>query len=140
MFADASTKVHGAVAFLSNINVSSFVIAKGCIAPLKQITLPKLELMAVITAAKLVRFVINSLQLKAMVTIWTDSQIVLCWIQSTKTLPQFIKHRVEDIKRLIRNTIWQFCLSSDTSSPEGSPLNSFTLHPCGGHHGTHSQH
>ena len=92
VFADASTKAYGAVAYLSNLEQTSFVMAKGRVAPLKQITLPKLELMAAVVAAKLARFVIEFLCLKPTIFMWTDSQIVLCWIQSTKVLPSFIKH------------------------------------------------
>jgi len=113
VFADASTKAYGAVAYLSNLNQTSFVMAKGRVAPLKQITLPKLELMAAVVAAKLACFVIESLCLKVTPCMWTDSQIVLCWIQSRKMLPAFIKHRVEEIKQLLPNAIWRHCPSSD---------------------------
>ena len=113
VFADASTKAYGTVAYLSNLEQTSFVMAKGRVEPLKQITLPKLELMAAVVAAKLARFVIESLCLKPTIFMWTDSQIVLCWIQSTKVLPSFIKHRVEEIKQLPPTATWQHCPSSD---------------------------
>lgn len=113
VFADASTKAYGAVAYLSNLDQTSFVMAKGRVAPLKQITLPKLELMAAVAAAKLANFVIDSLRLKATTYMWTNSQIVLCWIHSTKALPPFIKHRVEEIKQVSPNITWQHCPSTD---------------------------
>lgn len=65
MFEDASIKAYGAVAYLSNIDRTSFVMAKGRVIPLKQIILPKLEMMAAVGAAKLASFVIDSLHLKA---------------------------------------------------------------------------
>ena len=58
VFTDANTKAYGAVAYLSNEDQTSFVMAKGRVAPMKQITLPKLELMAAVIAAKLAYLVI----------------------------------------------------------------------------------
>ena len=112
-FADASTKAYGAVIFLCYLDHTTFVIAKGRVAPLKQITLPKLELMAAVIAARLTRFVIDSLPLDVTPHLWTDSQIVLFWLQSTKPLPQFINHRVREITQLIPNAIWRHCPTVD---------------------------
>jgi len=64
VFVDASTKAYSAVAYLSDLDQTSFVMAKGRVAPLKQITLPKLELMAAVVTANLASFVIESLCLK----------------------------------------------------------------------------
>ena len=85
LFADASTKAYGAVAFLKLRQESSFVMAKTRVAPLKRPTLPRLELMAALTASNLAKFIFDSLQLHDNpVFIWTDSQIVLHWIHSKK--------------------------------------------------------
>ena len=104
-FADASTKAYGAVAYLSNQDQTSFVMAKGHVAPLKQITLPKLELMAAVIATKLAHLVIESLCLKVITYMWTDSQLVLCWIHSTKTLASFVKHQVNTISKCYLATL-----------------------------------
>jgi len=50
MFADASTKAYGAIVYLCNNHDISFVLSKGRVAPIKALTLPKLELMAAVTA------------------------------------------------------------------------------------------
>ena len=85
----ASTKAYGAVAFLCRKQETSFVMAKSRVAPLKALTLPKLELMAEVVATRLSNFIIHSLTLQQpSIYLWTDSQIVLHWIQSTKSLPQ----------------------------------------------------
>ena len=52
-FADASLKAYGAVVFLTQGNEVSFIIAKSRVAPLKQLTLPRLELMAALVATRL---------------------------------------------------------------------------------------
>ena len=52
-FADASLKAYGAVVFLTQGNEVSFIVAKSRVAPLKQLTLPRLELMAALVATRL---------------------------------------------------------------------------------------
>ena len=94
-FADASLKAYGTAAYLQQNNQpASFVMSKSRAAPLKPITLPKLELMAVVLAARLSNFVRNSLSIDYALYLWSDSQIVLCWIASQKKLNPFVDHRV----------------------------------------------
>ena len=114
VFADASIKAYGAVAFLCKKQETSFVMAKSRVAPLKALTLPKLELMAALVATRLGNFIIHSLTLQQpFIYLWTDSQIVLHWIQSTKLLPQFVSHRVSEIKLTLPGAKWQYCPTSD---------------------------
>ena len=49
LFADASTKAYGAVAFLTSGDHATLVMAKNRVAPLKSLTFPKLELMAAVS-------------------------------------------------------------------------------------------
>jgi len=63
VFADTSTKAYGAVAFLTCSSEVTFVLAKNCVAPLKSLTLLKLELMAAVIASRVSKFVSDSLQL-----------------------------------------------------------------------------
>ena len=57
VFADASQKAYGAAAYLVRGNQSSLAMAKSRVAPTrKQLTLPELELMAALTAARLVSY------------------------------------------------------------------------------------
>jgi len=98
VFADASTKAYGAVVYIQCGNQSSQVISKSRIAPLKRHTLPRLELMAAVVAARLGLFVVNSFNLKTNTYYWSDSQIVLCWLKSKKKLQPFIEHRVKEIQ------------------------------------------
>ena len=111
-FADASTKAYGAVAYLSNGNQTSLVISKSRVAPLKQLTLPQLELMAALTAARLANFVTKSLQRRCSnldIHMWSDSEIVLHWLNSNKTLKQFVANRIEEIKQLVPPIHWNYC-------------------------------
>ena len=61
-FSDASPKAYGACVYLravlcDNSTVSSLVMAKSKVAPLKQTTLPRLELLGCLLSAHLVKFV-----------------------------------------------------------------------------------
>jgi len=114
VFADASTKAYGAVAFLKLQQETSFVMAKTRVAPLKRPTLPRLELMAALTATHLAKFIIDSLQLyNNSIFIWSDSQIALYWIHSKKSLPQFVSSRVSEIHSTLPSASWRFCSTDD---------------------------
>ncbi|XP_065914598.1 uncharacterized protein [Dysidea avara] len=107
VFADASQKAYRAVIYIQCGNHSSLVISKCRVAPLKQHSLPRLELMAAGVAARLGSFVVDSLNLRANTYYWSDSQIVLCWLQSKKKLKPFIEHRVKEIQAT--SSLRQYC-------------------------------
>ena len=101
VFADASTKAYGAVAYLKRDKDCSFILAKSRVKPLKDITLPRLELLAAFVAAKMTQFLITTLSelnIQRMI-LWCDSQIVLHWISSKTRLPVFIENRVKVIRQ-----------------------------------------
>jgi len=52
VFADASTKAYSAVIYLLSNSEVSFVMFKSWVVPIKALTLPRLELMAAVTATK----------------------------------------------------------------------------------------
>ncbi len=61
VFSDTSTRAYGAVAYLRNGPQSSILVARTRVAPLKKLTLPRLELMGAVTAAQLASFAKNAL-------------------------------------------------------------------------------
>ncbi|XP_065883119.1 uncharacterized protein [Dysidea avara] len=77
VFADASPKAYGAAVYIHCGNHSSLLISKSRVAPVKQHTQPRLELMAAVIAARLGSFVVNSLNHTTDTFYWSDSQIVL---------------------------------------------------------------
>ena len=116
IFADASIKAYGAVVYICKGNITSFVIAKTRVAPIKQLTLPQLELMAALVATRLGKFVINSLDNlynNISIHLWSDSQIVLHWIRSEKKLKQFVAHRIQEITQTFPITLWNYCPTKD---------------------------
>ena len=103
VFVDASTKAYGAAAYIRNSNKTSLVMAKTRVAPMKETTIPRLELLAALIGARLLNFVYNALKDKMHITsriLWSDSQIVIHWIKSDKKLPIFITNRVKEINSL----------------------------------------
>ena len=113
-FADASQHAYGAIVFLIQDNHASFVIAKTRVAPLKVLTIPRLELLAALVATCLTHFVLQAIPAYDPPTfIWSDSQIVLHWVRSQKPLPIFVRHRVIEMKSLLPNTTWNYCPTAE---------------------------
>ncbi|KAH3721068.1 hypothetical protein DPMN_063983 [Dreissena polymorpha] len=67
---------------------------------LKEITLPRLELMAAFVAACMVQHVTEAIPVKKEVC-WSDSQIVLHRLKTGKPLKRFNANRVTEIKTLV---------------------------------------
>ena len=104
VFGDSSAEVFCAVAYLrgkiagaTHTNVS-FVFAKARVAPMKTLSVPKLELQAALLAARLSYQVKQALTLDITRTfLWTDSTIVVQWLNSSKKHPTFVANRVAEI-------------------------------------------
>lgn len=61
-----------------------FVVSKNRIAPLKTLTLPRLELMAAVCSARLTCSILKTLQIKIISNYWTDSKITYFWIKGSR--------------------------------------------------------
>lgn len=100
---DASTHAYAATVYLlqkfqseSKINL---VFSKSRLAPLKQITIPRLELMAALIGVRCLKFVKAHLNIPIeKLYLWSDSQCVIQWIASEKGLSVFVQNRVKEIK------------------------------------------
>jgi len=91
-------------------------MSKNRVAPLKAISLPRLELMAAVTATRLAKFVcslISQDRQSLRVYFWMDSQIVLYWISKDTKSKQFFSHRVKEIHTTFPKVTWSFTPSSD---------------------------
>ena len=89
------------------------LISKTRVAPLKEITIPRLELLSGLLLARLVQSVCKALkdeiQLKPSIC-FTDSRIALCWIRRIdKEWKQFIENRAAEIRKLVPPQNWRHC-------------------------------
>lgn len=116
VFADASPKAYGAVAYFrysddTNNICTSFIIAKGRVAPLKPMTLPRLELMAALLAAKLSKYLKDLFpELCQRICLWSDSQITLYWIKgNARNWKPFVSNRVTEIQSVTDPDQWFHC-------------------------------
>ena len=115
VFADASIKAYGAVVYLHSDNIT-LAMSKSRVAPLKALTLPRLELMAAVTASRVAKFVQSSISpdnKPIAVHLWTDSQIVLHWLQNGTHSQQFVHQRINEILQHFPATHWSFTPSAD---------------------------
>ena len=66
----------------------------------KEITIPRLELLAVTIGVRAANIVAKELKLCSIKRIlWTDSTCVLYWLKANRQLPLFVENRVAEIKR-----------------------------------------
>ncbi|XP_065059138.1 uncharacterized protein LOC135686755 [Rhopilema esculentum] len=115
-FADASTKALGACVYAvytteSGVKLSTLVTGKSRVAPVKGISIPRLELTAAEILAKLMFRVKESLEGSLVIGkkyYWTDSLNALYWINTTKDLKQFVDNRVNKIKCCSLPREWRF--------------------------------
>ena len=88
-FSDASEDAYAAIMYLRSIDDSghihiSIVIAKSRVAPIKRLTIPRLELCGVYLLAQLLHHVREIFDVPLQNTYaWTDSTIVLNWLRDS---------------------------------------------------------
>ena len=113
-FCDSSQLRYAACLYLRSEGVESQVLirlvcAKSRVAPVKQLTIPRLELCGAVLLTRLlseVRLAIN-LPIRR-VRCWTDSEIVLLWLRKTpQALQVFEGNRVAEIQRTSTVDEWR---------------------------------
>ena len=108
VFCDASLKAYGSVIYITCGEKSARVIARTCVAPLKQLTLPRLKLMVAVIGSRLLHHVLPTIPATA-VYLRSNSQIVLHWLSSNQKLKTFEQNRVSEIHKLTENRKWMYC-------------------------------
>jgi len=119
-FCDASEKGYGACIYVLSRNESgelqsNLLCSKSRVAPLKTLTLPRLELNAALLLSRLISVVKRALRVEIeSIHLWSDSTITLCWINTPPSnLRTFVANRVAEIQELTDTTWWYYVPSGD---------------------------
>ena len=111
-FCDASEKGYCTTVYLvvdSEKEVTSNLLTAKCrLAPLKKLTIPRLELASAKTGATITKVVQNALQTWDLgeTHIWMDSLTALYWLQNKGVWKLFINNRVKETLRLVPMANW----------------------------------
>ncbi|GFS97239.1 uncharacterized protein NPIL_72611 [Nephila pilipes] len=93
---------------VGNESKVTLIRAKNRVAPLKSLSIPRLELMACCIGARLVNSVIRALGVASIkVTLWSDSTVALWWIKECGEWSVFVANRVKEIKELTGCFSWR---------------------------------
>nr|CAH7731761.1 unnamed protein product [Callosobruchus chinensis] len=118
-FCDASKDAYATCIYMRSVNKQGdynvqLLCAKTKVAPLKSVTIPKLELCACLLGSLLVDIIRKSLNIDIPVYIWSDSQVALCWIHTEPHLLQtFVANRVAKIQSFTQSCIWNYVSSKE---------------------------
>ena len=126
-FSDASSQGYGAVSYLRQINANgnvhcSLIMAKSRLAPLKAVTIPRMELSAAVLATRLDRMIKQEVTIPIdSSTFWTDSTCVLRYIENKdKRFQTFVANRVSAILNQSTATQWRYVETSLNPADEAS--------------------
>lgn len=101
------------------------VTAKARVAPVKPLSIPKLELQAALLGSRLSCEVADAHRLKiAKKYYWSDSQVVLEWIKGEhRRFVQFVGHRVGEILELTNAYEWNYVPTKLNSADDATRIN-----------------
>ncbi|GFT28671.1 integrase catalytic domain-containing protein [Trichonephila clavipes] len=112
-FADASEAAYGAVVYLqcflhNGAAKVSILASKSRVAPIRVISIPRLELCACILLAQLVQKIHSTLRLNISdIVLYTDSTIALAWLNTpANRLKTFVANRVAKVQELTEGFQW----------------------------------
>jgi hypothetical protein len=116
-FCDASSKAYAAVVYIKAYTEEGtyikFITAKTRVTPLKDHTIPRLELLAAVLLSRLIVSVKAALKSELSLgdsLCYTDSKVALYWICGHhKEWKQFVENRVQTIRSLVPPELWRHC-------------------------------
>lgn len=124
-FSDASDQAYGACLYTrfvddNGVITMKLIRSKSRILPKKvgnskAITTPRAELLAALLLSREVTAVMSAVDVRFdRVFLWSDSQIVLCWIRkSPAELQQYVSNRVAEIQKLTGEYHWRYIPTYD---------------------------
>ncbi|GFY10636.1 integrase catalytic domain-containing protein [Trichonephila clavipes] len=124
-FCDASQTAYAAVFYLRTELVTgkvhvSMITSKTRVAPVKSITLPRLELLAALLLSELYVVVLESLRKVIQIDrsfLFSDSQIVLDWLKSSPSRWKiFVANSISRIQKMTSEASWHHVKSQENSA------------------------
>ena len=103
IFCDSSQTAYGLAVYVVNLEnkSSNLLMSKARVAPNPPLTIPKLELLALTLASRLVKNLLNNNKLSfSNCTVWCDSEVALNWVYHNKSKEVFVRNRVSEIRQL----------------------------------------
>jgi len=131
IFCDASKYAYASCAYLRfqcNSQIETTLIsAKSRVAPLKPMSIPRLELQGTLLGARLSKAIKETLNLRIDSTfMWTDSEIVLYWLKtSSKRFKTFVAQRLGEIQELTNSSEWRHVPSKLNPADKATKISSF---------------
>ena len=126
-FCDASLTAYAAVAYLrsefENVHIDVFlVMAKSKVAPLKPLTVPRLELQAALIGARLAKFIQSELEIKLSERIfWSDSSTVIQWIRlEHRTRQIYVANRLREINEITKSSEWFWVPTTENAADDAT--------------------
>lgn len=111
-FSDSSETAYGACVYIRTMVNGTYtcnlLCARSRVAPLKTISLPRLELSAALLLAELMQRIIKCIDFSGPTYYWSDSTITLAWIAAPPLKwKTFVANRVSEIQHKSKGGIWK---------------------------------
>ena len=126
-FCDASQSAYGAVSYLRLVDIydqihCSFLIGRSRLAPLKQTTIPRLELSAATVSIRLNKILKKELEIPVdTITFWTDSMTVIRYIENeSKRFHTYVANRVSFIREDSNPSQWRYINTKSNPADDAS--------------------
>ncbi|XP_054721262.1 uncharacterized protein LOC129231039 [Uloborus diversus] len=111
VFSDASKSAYAACFYVRSETTSGpkvqLVNARSRVAPIKEMTIPRLELLSCLIGVRLAETVKADLQMFNSIYYWTDSTTALGWIRRDQAWGTFVHNRVQEIRSLTDMSDWR---------------------------------
>ena len=126
-FCDASESAYAAAVYIRLVNSDedvrvTIVMAKTKVAPIKRLTIPRLELCGALILARMIHHVTKVLGIGMdEVYAWTDSTVVLGWLRGNPNrFKTFVGNRVSEIIDLVSPSCWNHVSGRDNPADPAS--------------------
>ncbi|XP_075167990.1 uncharacterized protein LOC142241581 [Haematobia irritans] len=126
IFVDASEYAFAAVAYwrykLNGETHLSFITSKTKCAPLKTVSIPRLELQAAVLGTRLLQIILSGHRFSPKsFTLWSDSKTVIKWIGSQhRRYKPYVAHRVSEILSSTDITHWKWVSTEENVADEAT--------------------